>query len=129
VGELNWNTEFKMDSRLSEFELSKLWQGIFYCTFLFLLRSTLVQTLETNLNGGRTLFFFLDTGFWMSDKPLVQQALANHLASLLLDVRPKISKKNPSRNGRVGRVKCALAFLKGFWETVTREWAGLDRLR
>lgn len=65
----------------------------------------------------------------MSDKPLVQQALANHLASLLLDVRPKVSKKNPGRSGRVGRVKCALAFLKGFWETVIREWAGLDRLR
>jgi ribosomal RNA-processing protein 1 len=129
VGELNWNTEFKLDSRLSEFELSKLWQGIFYCTFPFLFRSTLVQTLENEFEWRVNSFFFLDTGFWMSDKPLVQQALANHLASLLLDVRQKISKKNPSRNGRVGRVKCALAFLKGFWETVTREWAGLDRLR
>lgn len=63
----------------------------------------------------------------MSDKPLVQQALANDLANLLLEVRP--GKKNTSGKGRVARFRSALAYLKGFWEAVVREWAGLDRLR
>ncbi|GAA6034458.1 hypothetical protein JCM8097_002735 [Rhodosporidiobolus ruineniae] len=63
--------------------------------------------------------------FWMSDKPLVQQALADDLANLTLDVRPK----SKTRNGRVERFRAALCYLKGFWEAVTREWAGLDRLR
>ncbi|GAA6013039.1 hypothetical protein JCM11491_000949 [Sporobolomyces phaffii] len=65
--------------------------------------------------------------FWMSDKPLVQQALAQTLADLTLVVRPKSTK--PEKNGRVERVKSTLAFLKGFWVTVCREWVGLDRLR
>lgn len=34
VGELNWEAEFKLDSRLSQLELAKLWQGIFYCKHL-----------------------------------------------------------------------------------------------
>lgn len=63
----------------------------------------------------------------MSDKPLVQQALAQTLADLTLVVRPKSTK--PEKNGRVERVKSTLAFLKGFWSTVCREWVGLDRLR
>ncbi|GAA5986880.1 hypothetical protein JCM11641_006579 [Rhodosporidiobolus odoratus] len=63
--------------------------------------------------------------FWMSDKPLVQQALAQDLADLTLDVRPK----SKTRNGRVERFRAALCYLRGFWESVTREWAGLDRLR
>ncbi|GAA5879448.1 hypothetical protein JCM8547_008147 [Rhodosporidiobolus lusitaniae] len=63
--------------------------------------------------------------FWMSDKPLVQQALAQDLANLTLDVRPK----SKTHNGRVERTRAALCYLRGFWEAVTREWAGLDRLR
>lgn len=50
----------------------------------------------------------------MSDKPLVQQALASELADLLLLIT-----STPS----------SLAFLKGFWETIVREWNGIDRLR
>ncbi|GAA5929657.1 Rrp1p [Sporobolomyces koalae] len=65
--------------------------------------------------------------FWMSDKPLVQQALAQTLADLTLVVRPKSAK--PEKNGRVERVKSTLCFLKAFWATVCREWVGLDRLR
>lgn len=63
----------------------------------------------------------------MSDKPLVQQALAQNLADLTLVVRPK--SKKPEKNGRVERTKTTLCFFKGFWETVCREWVGLDRLR
>ncbi|KAI9444884.1 Nop52-domain-containing protein [Lactarius indigo] len=40
--------------------------------------------------------------FWMSDKALVQQALASELANI---------------------------FLRGFWKTIVREWDGIDRLR
>jgi ribosomal RNA-processing protein 1 len=52
--------------------------------------------------------------FWMSDKPLVQQALATELADLLL---------------AVGSTNAALAFLRGFWQATVREWNGIDRLR
>ncbi|KAF8323159.1 Nop52-domain-containing protein [Clavulina sp. PMI_390] len=52
--------------------------------------------------------------FWMSDKPLVQQALATDLANILLSI-PNLD--------------AALGFLKGFWVALVREWAGIDRLR
>ncbi|KAF8973522.1 nucleolar protein,Nop52-domain-containing protein [Flammula alnicola] len=52
--------------------------------------------------------------FWMSDKPLVQQALATELAEMLLTITSTVS---------------SLAFLRGFWETTVREWNGIDRLR
>jgi len=52
--------------------------------------------------------------FWMSDKPLVQQALASELAELLLTMTS---------------VSSSLSFLRGFWETTVREWNGIDRLR
>lgn len=63
----------------------------------------------------------------MSDKPLVQQALASALALLALDVRPKTGAGRGT--GRVERVRSALCYMKGFWEAVVREWGGLDRLR
>ncbi len=50
----------------------------------------------------------------MSDKPLVQQALASELADLLLIITSNIA---------------SLAFLQGFWTTIVREWNGIDRLR
>jgi ribosomal RNA-processing protein 1 len=50
----------------------------------------------------------------MSDKPLVQQALATELADLVLAITTTSS---------------SLAFLRGFWETTVREWNGIDRLR
>ncbi|GLB35896.1 putative nucleolar protein,Nop52 [Lyophyllum shimeji] len=53
-------------------------------------------------------------GFWMSDKPLVQQALATELADLVLTITT---------------TSASLAFLRGFWETIVREWNGIDRLR
>ncbi|KAF7798529.1 hypothetical protein EIP86_009750 [Pleurotus ostreatoroseus] len=53
-------------------------------------------------------------GFWMSDKPLVQQALATDIANILLAIPNMAS---------------SLAFLRGFWEAISREWSGIDRLR
>ncbi|GJN87653.1 hypothetical protein Rhopal_000608-T1 [Rhodotorula paludigena] len=59
--------------------------------------------------------------FWMSDKPLVQQALAQTLADLTLDSK--------THNGRVERFRAALCYLRGFWHTVVREWFGMDKHR
>lgn len=50
----------------------------------------------------------------MSDKPLVQQALATELAEIVLTI---------------STTPQSLAFLSGFWETTVREWNGIDRLR
>ena len=53
-------------------------------------------------------------GFWMSDKALVQQALASELANLLLTIESSLA---------------SFEFLGGFWRTIVREWQGIDRLR
>lgn len=50
----------------------------------------------------------------MSDKPLVQQALASELSEILLNITS---------------TSFALDFLQGFWEATVREWSGIDRLR
>ncbi|CAL1694115.1 unnamed protein product [Somion occarium] len=52
--------------------------------------------------------------FWMSDKPLVQQALASEIAEILLTI---------------SSTPASLGFLRGFWEAIVREWSGIDRLR
>ncbi|PVG00915.1 Nop52-domain-containing protein [Serendipita vermifera] len=52
--------------------------------------------------------------FWLSDKPLVQQELSSSLADLVLVI--------PSSHE-------SLQFLRGFWETIVREWSALDYLR
>lgn len=50
----------------------------------------------------------------MSDKPLVQQALASEIAEILLSITSNTA---------------SLGFLRGFWEAIVREWSGIDRLR
>jgi ribosomal RNA-processing protein 1 len=50
----------------------------------------------------------------MSDKPLVQQAVAGELAELTLTITD---------------VPSSLNFLRGFWTMTVREWNGIDRLR
>lgn len=68
------------------------------------------------------------TGFWMSDKPLVQQALAQELADLVLLVpraEPSASTATPPRPA----CAAALEFLEGFWDSMIREWPGLDKWR
>jgi ribosomal RNA-processing protein 1 len=60
----------------------------------------------------------------MSDKPLVQQALATDLAELLLQIHPSVEVEHDKE-----RFKAAVAFLDGFWRAIVREWEGLDRLR
>ncbi len=80
-------------------EMAKLWKGIFYCMPAVFMVSTRL---------------LISTGFWMSDKPLVQQELATELAELILTITS---------------TPASLAFLNGFWETTVREWSGIDRLR
>jgi ribosomal RNA-processing protein 1 len=50
---------------------------------------------------------------WHSDRPLPQQALASSLASLPLSIFP---------DNRI-------PFLRAFWQTMAREWTGIDVLR
>lgn len=50
----------------------------------------------------------------MSDKALIQQALASELANILLSIDD---------------ISASLEFLGGFWRTIVREWGGIDRLR
>ena len=84
---------------LSSLEMAKLWKGIFYC-----MSSDLMLICASNASEG----------YWMSDKPLVQQALSSELANILLVISSMDS---------------ALAFLAGFWGATVREWNGIDRLR
>lgn len=58
----------------------------------------------------------------MSDKPRVQQALAQELADLLLLI------KAPS-SSTTGLTRPALLFLQGFYDAMVREWPGLDKWR
>lgn len=51
---------------------------------------------------------------WMSDKPLTQQRLARDLADLLNVV-----------NGKEN----FLGFVRAFWQTMAREWSGIEALR
>ncbi|KAJ2627804.1 hypothetical protein H4R22_004219, partial [Coemansia sp. RSA 1290] len=51
--------------------------------------------------------------FWLSDKPLVQQELAWELANLTLVCNRS--------NG--------VAFVRAFWETMSREWFDMDKHR
>lgn len=61
----------------------------------------------------------------MSDKPLIQQALATDLSELLLQINP--ASAGSSKDG--DQLMAALGFLKGFWQAIVREWPGVDRLR
>jgi hypothetical protein len=61
----------------------------------------------------------------MSDKPLIQQALATDLSELLLQINP--ASAGSSKDG--DQLLAALGFLKGFWQAIVREWPGVDRLR
>ena len=86
---------------LSSRELDKLWKGIFYCE---------VHAIKPQIAAFDRPF----SGFWMSDKALVQQALASELANIALSIDDNAA---------------SFEFLRGFWRTIVREWDGIDRLR
>jgi ribosomal RNA-processing protein 1 len=96
-------------------DLLKLWKGLFYCEFPSspLFSSSTLKAREPGLRRLRTFADGQYAGFWLSDRPRVQQALANDLAELLIPM----SESN------------APTFFRAFWETMTREWSGIDALR
>lgn len=63
-------------------------------------------------------------GFWMSDKPLVQEQLASSIANLVLLAQRK--KFNDPLKDRIASVKTSLDFLQGFWIAIVREWPNID---
>lgn len=67
----------------------------------------------------------------MSDKPLVQQALAQELAELVLAVAGAApSQETPSADkGSTLHALTALDFYEVFWATMQAEWLGLDKHR
>lgn len=58
--------------------------------------------------------------FWMSDKPLIQQRLANDLAQLVL-VHPASSSSTAAEGESTERALAGLKFLEAFWDTLVAE--------
>eukprot|EP00325_Prymnesiales_sp_UTEX-LB-985_P026949 CAMPEP_0174726590 /NCGR_PEP_ID=MMETSP1094-20130205/48089_1 /TAXON_ID=156173 /ORGANISM="Chrysochromulina brevifilum, Strain UTEX LB 985" /LENGTH=296 /DNA_ID=CAMNT_0015928189 /DNA_START=16 /DNA_END=903 /DNA_ORIENTATION=+ len=75
---------------------------------LFLRRAHDIDDLEMRKTW-KALFYC----FWHSDKPKVQRDLAERLAALMHSIAP-------------GK---EWAYVRGFWQTIMREWAHIDRLR
>ena len=92
---------------LTHAEMAKLWKGIFYCAYDPQPACRLWSRIKYAIECG-------SPGFWMSDKPLVQPALASELAEIMLNITS---------------TPFSLDFLQGFWEATVREWSGIDRLR
>jgi ribosomal RNA-processing protein 1 len=85
--------------------MTTLWKGIFQCSSLQLVPFVFVSD-----DKPRNVM----SGFWMSDKPLVQQELSANLAGILLDI--------PSADA-------SFVFLRGFWEAIVREWITSGQFR
>ncbi|XP_023213614.1 ribosomal RNA processing protein 1 homolog A-like [Centruroides sculpturatus] len=51
---------------------------------------------------------------WMSDKPLIQETLADSMSKLI---------------HRFSRIEYTYMFIECFFETMSREWFGLDKFR
>lgn len=60
--------------------------------------------------------------FWMSDKPRVQQALANEMAEIPLSIQKSLKDQTHISN-------TAWQFYEGFLDSMVREWWGLDKWR
>lgn len=96
----------KMESdKLSYGEYLKLWKGLFYC-------------------------------MWMADKPKYQHELAERLAHLAINLSTdlkdersddEIDEDEPVDLAEV--LPASLLYVRAFWETMCREWRGIDRLR
>jgi len=86
---------------ISSHEMDKLWKGIFYCEL-------------QSPNDIKKILMTAFQGVWMSDRTLVQQALASELANILLSIDHSTA---------------SFEYLGGFWRTIVREWEGIDYLR
>ncbi|KAJ3085822.1 hypothetical protein HK102_013797 [Quaeritorhiza haematococci] len=68
--------------------------------------------------------------FWMSDKPLVQQHLADQIASLVHELALVSSSASTNTTSTPSpALPYPLRYIKTFWKTMVREWYGIDRLR
>lgn len=66
------------------------------------------------LSDARKLWKGLFYGMWSADKFPIQQQLSKRLASIILQF------KND---------ELVLIYLEAFWDIITLEWSGIDRLR
>lgn len=64
----------------------------------------------------------------MADKPKYQNELAERLASMARCLSLEFAEEQPAEEGAVD-LPPALLYLRAFWETMCREWRGIDRLR
>ncbi len=62
---------------------------------------------------------------WMADKSKYQHELADNLA----DLANSLSFECSSEPSEDTELPPSLLFIKAFWETICREWKGIDRLR
>ena len=67
--------------------------------------------------------------FWMSDKPLVQQQLAQELSELVLMVAGIDTRSDEAQVASLRHALAALDFYQGFWHTMQAEWLGVDKFR
>lgn len=65
----------------------------------------------------------------MSDKPRVQQALAQEMADMLLIINAGQISASSSSSSAATNAEPSLLFLEGFWDAMVREWWGLDKWR
>ncbi|KAI7963106.1 hypothetical protein MJO28_001200 [Puccinia striiformis f. sp. tritici] len=68
--------------------------------------------------------------YWMSDKPIVQQDLAQELSDLSLNIRPISTSTSSDRIlDQISTTQTALSFWKQFWIKLSSEWQGVDKHR
>lgn len=102
----------------------------------FLLRSAKEEGLSMSSVELGKLWKGIFYCYWMSDKPLVQQALAQELSTLVLRVAGYGEESNeekkesePDAASAQARALTALDFYHGFWTTTESEWLGVDKFR
>lgn len=73
--------------------------------------------------------------FWMSDKPLIQEGLAQRLASVMLQLSSQNDKYKKDADNEeltdydIGKSNVVLAYYFAFWNKMAKEWFGIDRIR
>lgn len=92
-------------------ELLKLWKGLFFCKLTIYQQP---QQSVCNWPAIRTCPAYASTGYYHSDRPLTQQALARALSYSLVPSLPHATLHR---------------FLRAFWITIGRDFHSLDRLR
>lgn len=123
-------------NHIPEPDMLRLWKGLFQSMW------------RPKIFSGRLKLTQL-AGFYHSDKPLVQQVLADELSELVLLIggvqQESRGKHGPESKEMTGKKRkaspspapeptteqalAALAFFDGFWSTMGRDWQGLDRHR